>query len=545
MSSPEAADAPTATEAVACCLMCSVGCPVRALRVGPDQYVPDYVPRAGYAGLCGRGSVLVELLDHPDRLRRARRGSGDAERAVDLETAARLVGETLRRSASPVLVAGGDLETDALAAVGRLARDAEARWTVAVPPGDAGLVHGLDASGAAVVGPEAVADADAILLVGDVFAAEPVAAHWVFAARDAHPRMARLVVAGGGTATAKFATAHVEPSLEAGGFAPVVAAVRMGQSDDPTVADAVAGWKDLLASADRPAIIVTAEFGYADGRALAEETAALAAETGARLCALTACGNAWGAMRVAAAEGGACPAEVVRSGADTVVAVGCDLLSAYGATIASALLDGVEEIVYVGPLANRTAARASLTVPAAFTFETAGRALLGPGRLVEFVPLMAPPAGVPSVATILDMAGAPGDGPADVSAPCEAPAMADTTGGRAGDCKGVVVAPASDAVQYADGSITGRAAWPRAVRPRAVLALAASDAEAAGLSEGRTAVLNGPGGSAEVEVHVRPEQRAGQAWVCRGFADVRDAFGWTWDAHRPGEPVRMDIRKSS
>jgi hypothetical protein len=451
--------------------------------------------------------------------------------------------ETLRRGASAVLVAGGDLDVDALAGLGRLARDADARWTVAVPPGDAGLVHGLDASGAAVVGPEAVADADAVLVVGDVFAAQPVAAHWVFAARDANPRMPRLVVAGGDTATAKFATAHAEPPLETGGFAEVLTAVRTGQGEAPHVTAAVAGWKDHLAAAAKPAIVVTAELGYADGRALAEEAAALAAETGAMLCALTACGNAWGAMRVAAAGGGVCPAEVVRRGADTVVAVGCDLPSAYGATIASALLNGAEEIVYVGPMAGRTAARASLVVPAAFTFETAGRALLGPDRLVDFAPLMGPPAGVPSVTAILDMAGAPGDGPADVSAPCEAPATADATGGRAGDCKGVVVAPASDAVQYGDGSITGRAAWPQAVRPRAVLAVASSDAEAAGLSEGHPAVLDGPGGSAEVDVLVRPGQRAGQAWVSRGFADVRDAFGWTWDEHRPGEPVRMEMRR--
>ncbi|MGB2615318.1 MAG: hypothetical protein WBE06_11505, partial [Phycisphaerae bacterium] len=58
------------------CLLCSVGCPVRVIRAGPDQYLPDYVPHAGYAGLCGRGSVLVELLDHPERIREAHRHAG-------------------------------------------------------------------------------------------------------------------------------------------------------------------------------------------------------------------------------------------------------------------------------------------------------------------------------------------------------------------------------------------------------------------------------------------------------------------------------------
>jgi len=121
--------------------------------------------------------------------------------------------------------------------------------------------------------------------------------------------------------------------------------------------------------------------------------------------------------------------------------------------------------------------------------------------------------------------------------------MASGAGGRAGDGKGIVVAPASDAVQYDDGSVTGLAAWPQAVRPRAVLAVSPSDAEAAGLSEGHRAVLEGPGASAEVDVLIRPGQRAGQAWVSRGFADVRDAFGWSWDGVRPGEPMRMEMRK--
>jgi len=552
MSSPEGSS--TAEAAAARCLMCSVGCPVRATRVGPDQYIPDYVPHAGYAGLCGRGSVLVELLDHPDRLRRARRGMGEAGGTVPVATAARQAAETLRRSTSAVIVAGGNLDVDTLAAVGRFAREVGARWTVYVPPGDAGLVHGLDASGATLVGPEALADADAVLMVGDVFAVAPVAAHWIFRARDANHRMARLVIAGGDTATAKFATAGFEPALAVGGFAPALAAVRTGSTEGlPSDAAVLRGWKGRLASAERPAIVVTGELGYANGRALADEVAALAAETGAAVCPLTVCGNAWGAMRVASAEGGACPAEILKKGADVVLAVGCDLVSAYGAGIASGLLDGAEEIIYVGAMVGGTARRASLVIPSAFVFETSGRALLGPDRLVEFEPLMAPPAGVPSVAEILAMAGAPGGVSADLSAPARAPGAAQPArapgaaqpaqAGR-GDCRGTWVAPASDPVHFDDGSVTGRAAWPQAVRPRPVLALAPSDAEAAGLADGKAAVLEGPGGSAEVGVVVRPGQRAGQGWVSRGFPAVRDAFGWSWDGPRPGEPACMEIRKA-
>jgi len=555
MSSPEGS---TTAEAVAArCLLCSVGCPVRALRVGPDQFVPDYVPHAGYVGLCGRGSVLVEWLDHPDRLRQARRsagggrsdGGGGTGRTLPLKDAARRMADAVRGAESAVIVADGNLDVDTLAAVGRFARDAGARWTACVTPGDAGLVHGLDASRAELVGPEALAEADAMLIVGDVFAAQPVASHWIYAARDAHPRMPRLVIAGANTATAKFATGQFEPVLGDGSAAAAVAAVRTGSTGGlPADARGLAGWKQQLAAGQHPAIVVTAEGGYGEARALAGAVAALAAEMGAMICPLTACGNAWGAMRASAAEGGACPAEILRPGADVVLAIGCDLVSAYGLAVAGPLLDAARHVIYVGPMPNRTSDRASLVIPSAFAFEAPGRALLGSDRLVAFGPLMPPPAGVPTVREILALAGAAGatgatGAPADVSAPCKAPQMPPSSGGRAGDGKGLMVAPASDPVHFGDGSLTGRAAWPRAVRPRPVLALAESDAEAAGLTDGHTAVVDGPGGSAEVEVVIRPDQRAGQATVTGAFAAVRDAFGWSWDGVRPGEAVRMQVHK--
>ena len=88
----------TAEATSARCLLCSVGCPVRAIASGPDHYVPDYVPHAGYVGLCGRGGVLVELLDHPGRLLQARRGGEaveTAEAAVQASLTGHLVFSTL------------------------------------------------------------------------------------------------------------------------------------------------------------------------------------------------------------------------------------------------------------------------------------------------------------------------------------------------------------------------------------------------------------------------------------------------------------------
>ena len=523
------------------CLLCNVGCPVRATSAGPDHYVPDYVPHAGYAGLCGRGSVLVELLDHPGRLLGACCGGPDACEPAETAAAARQVAEALRGGASSAIIVDGNTDLDTLATVGRLAADVGARWAVYVPPGDAGLVHGLDKSGCRFVGPEGLADADALLVIGNIYATHPVAAHWTFEAKRKHPRMPRLLIGDPATATAKFATGLYEPALGVGEAARAVAAIATGRTDalGPDAA-ALARWKGQLAAAKNPAIVVGADLGYVDARALASEVAVLAEALGAMVCPLTTCGGAWGALRVAAACGGTCPVEILSKPLDALLVIGADLASTLGAGAAPAAAN----LMYIGPMPNRLSRRASIVIPAAFPFETAGRALLGPDRLVECEPLMAPPAGVSTVREVLEMAGSPGGVQAGSPAPCAAPEMPIRTGGRAGECKGVVLALAADPVDFDDGSLTRLASWPQSVRDRPVLVMAQSDAEALGLADAEGAVIEGPGGSAEVEVVTSATHRAGQGRVSAAFAEVRDVFGWTWDGVRPGDPVCVTVRKA-
>lgn len=526
----------TAEATGARCLLCSIGCPVRATGAGPDHYIPDYVPRAGYVGLCGRGSVLVELVDHPERLLEARRG----EEALATAEAAARIADALRGGSSSAIILDGNTDIDTVATVGRFAADVGARWTLYLPPGDAGLVHGLDTSESYFIGPEKLAEADAMLVIGNVFATHPVVSHWVFEARSARRQMPLLLVGDPATATAKFATAVYQPTLAAGAAARAVAAIRTGETTGLADGAVLAGWKDVLASAKKPAIVVGAEMGYADARALGAEVAALAPEVRATVCPLTAYGAAWGALRAGAAAGGMCPMELFSNPPDVLCVIGADLESAWGAS-AMAAVSGAD-LLYVGPMPNRLIARASLVAPAAFAFETAGRALLGPDRLIRFEPLMAPPAGVPTVREILRMAGAPADAKGDVSAPCSGPEM--PAAGEAEPGEGICLAPAADPIHFDDGSLTGRASWPQSVRARPVLLMAQSDAEAAGVGDAQTAIIEGPGGSATADVVVSEAHRAGQARVSAAFAEVRDVFGWTWDGAKPGTPVCVTVRKA-
>ncbi len=524
------------------CLMCNVGCPVRVEQAGPDQYRPDYVPHAGYAGLCGRGSVLVDLLDHPARIYDAHRHTNEGREVLDLTAAAEEMAAALREADSAAVIVDANYGVDALAAVAALASEAGAAWTAHVTPGDAGLAHGLDATECQFAGPEDLGGVEALLVVGNAYATHPVAAHWPFEAKTSQPRMPILVMADGCGVTTQFATGLYQPRLGPGEKARAIDAVRTGDVA-PLGADAavLAGWKSTLADAERAAIVVGADLGYADAMALGRAVAALAKETGAKVCPLTTYGNAWGAMRVAASAGGACPMKVLRGPPKALLLVGVDLVAAMGEPAAGPILDAVEKLMYVGPMPNATSRRASLVVPAALGFESAGRALLGPGREVRFEPLLSPPAGVPTLDAVLSMMGAPADAKADLSVratgPEEAPCrpMEEPVDGR------VLLAPAVDSIDFADGSLTRQAKWPQSVRPRPVVYLGSEDAEAAGLVESDLARIEGPAGAIEAEVQVHPSQRAGQARASAAFAEVRSAMGWSVDGAPMGDPAWVSI----
>ena len=536
-----------ATEAApARCLLCSVGCPVRVMKAGPDRYLPDYVPHAGYAGLCGRGSVLADLLDHPARLFQAHRHAAGGRCVLALKDAAREAAEALRAAGEGgAIFADGNFDCDALAAVGGLAAASGAGWSVSVEGGDAGLVHALDSSGCQFAGPEDLAEAGALLIVGNVFASHPVAAHWIFEARSRRPRMSVLVMADASGITTQFATAVYQVRLGVGETARALAAVASGRTEALGPGAAIlAGWKEELKKAENPAIVVTADLGYADARALGDAVAALAKDAGARICPLTAYGNAWGALRAGAAAGAGCPMQLLKGRPRTLLVIGRDLVAALGARAAGPVLDAVEELIYVGPMPSATSRRANLVIPAAFPFEAAGRVLLGPGREVRYGPLLSPPAGVPALAEVLAMMGAPAGPAADLSGPAPpGPAVPSEPTPEPADGQ-VILGPAADPIDFADGSLTRATSWPQKVRPRPVVLMSARDAEAAGLVEAAVALVTGPGGSARCEVRVSEAQRPGQARTSAAFAEVRDLFGWTTDGRAIGDPVPVTISKA-
>jgi hypothetical protein len=527
---------------VARCLMCNVGCPVAVMEAGPDQYRPDYVPHAGYAGLCGRGSVLVNLLDHPERIHEAHRHTKEGREVLALAAAAEEVAGALREADSAAILVDANYGVDTLAAVAAIASEVGAAWMPHVAPSDAGLVHGLDGTDCEFVGPEDLGGAEALLIIGDAYATHPVAAHWPFEAKTAQPRMPILVMADGCGVTTQFASAVYQPRLGSGEKAKVLDAVRTGKTGALGDGAAVlADWKTKLAEAERASIVVGADLGYADAVALGRAVAALAAETGASVCQLTTYGNAWGALRVGASAGAVCPMELLRDPPKALLVIGVDVEAALGRAAAGALLGSVEKLMYAGPMPNATSRRASLVVPAAFGFESAGRALLGPGREVRFEPLLSPPAGVPTLDELLAKMGSPAEAKADLSVRATGPEEVPCRPVEEAVDGQVLLAPAQDQIDFADGSLTRRASWPPSVRPRPVVYLGSSEAEAAGLVDAEFARVECPAGSLEVEVRVHESQRGGQARISAAFPEVRSAMGWSLEGTPVGDPAWVRI----
>jgi hypothetical protein len=141
------------------------------------------------------------------------------------------------------------------------------------------------------------------------------------------------------------------------------------------------------------------------------------------------------------------------------------------------------------------------------------------------------------------MMGAGADARGDVSKP--AAGAPDVPCGKAEQPAdgAIVLALACDPFDFADGSLTRQASWPRSVRPRPVLAMAASDAGAAGLVNGEVVRVDGPAGSARVEVQTSEAQRPGQARASAAFAELRSIFGWAPGVRVVGDPATVRLRK--
>jgi len=269
--------------------------------------------------------------------------------------------------------------------------------------------------------------------------------------------------------------------------------------------------------------------------AVAALGARLAETRGGGVCPLLTYGNAVGARRVAAAtDATPMPQLLAAVGAGSVkklVVLGTDLVSALPASELSA----AEILLAASAMPSATTARARAIVPMALWFEIGGTVVDGAGQLRRADAVAAPAGGALTPTQVLRALGSTEAGPVpedelqEMLRAAEPPApMADALGdpaawdARAGG-GGFVLVSRSDAIGFADGSISTQLAWPALMEPRPVLRLHPRDAQALG---GGTATLRANGTAAALPIAPSDDVPQGVAALSARFPEMRALFPW-------------------
>ena len=482
------------------CSLCPAMCVLGTAWKSPDLVRVEY-PLAPGSGLCPRGTALGELLDCPARLRWARRREG--ERLLDMDlpraisaAAARMAGGAI------VLIDGASLSVEEIASAAQVAAAWKGvRVCAAIWPEDEQLLLGMEASGADYLADEDLAGCDGFVLIGDVFAANPRCARPILDARRANPRGPVVAIDSGGAIVLSYAGMAIA----------CPAGQELSALREPRVAGAVSACKKL-------GVVVAAEAGRGPiWQRLGFEAGQLAAKQGGGVCVQTVGANALAVLRMRKLLGLVSLAEAMTPSAGGVrVALGLDVLGMLG-------WDGPALVVAAAAVPNATTAQAELVLPVALPCECAGTFLRVGKQVTTSVPLIAPPAGVPSPAELL-RALAVAAGVAVPPAANRVPGLDRLTVPEPAEPKftatGGLVAY-RQALQHAEGSLTNRARWQTAVRPMPELRISPADAAQAGVADLDVAEVQTATGRSRVLVRVTPRLAAGTMAISEGFVAAR------------------------
>ena len=511
-------------ERVQRCVLCPAGCSLELVPTGPDAWRVEYPLTAG-TGLCPRGSALGELLGHHRRIREASVRDGDVRRPAELAAALRAVLDAAAGKTVTLLV-DGNLPWEQLTAVADWA-DAwpDARLCLVIEPAEHQALLGLEASGADHLSQAQLADRDGFLIIGDVFAANPRCARAVLDCHKVGPGAAHPIVvidSAAGTAS-KFATHRipVAPGMELAALAAV--AVGAGVQSDlagsaPAMSVAAAAGA-ALATAERPGVLIAAEYGRTDAwRQIGCLAGELATARGGAAAVQTSGANALAAVRLAGTVRTVSLAEALAADNTVRVAVGCDLLGLLGR-------DDLDILAAAAALPNATTATADVVLPIALPGEYGGTYLFDGTGPVRLAALTAAPAGVPTPAELVaELARAAGIAePAAAARPLperlnvERPAAVGEVPAPAGP----VLLFAREAANAGSGELTAHASWQSARQPLPALRLSPDDAKALGVLNLAAVTVRCGAGSVRARARVAPELAPGTLVLPEGVAQMR------------------------
>jgi predicted molibdopterin-dependent oxidoreductase YjgC len=183
------------------CLLCSLNCPLALERDGRDGYSVNYLTGASRSahGLCGRGTSLVDLVQHRQRLSMGLRRVDDHVEPVHPERARQLLANMAEEALGegPVaLIADGNLPCEDLVVMQQWAADQSGHVEMAVhiPVPDLDALDGLASTDAETLSPEDLSDCDGAIIIGDVLASHPVLGRSLLDRKYADPRALFLTI---------------------------------------------------------------------------------------------------------------------------------------------------------------------------------------------------------------------------------------------------------------------------------------------------------------------------------------------------------------
>jgi len=507
------------------CTLCPAGCELHVAPSGPDTWRGE-PPRTCGQGLCPRGSALVELLTHRNRiLSPFRRVDGQAH-AADLASALRAILNAARGKELVLLMDGNVPWEEMTAAAGRCRAWPQARLCLVIEPADEQLLLGTEAGGAEYLSSVQLADCDGFLVVGDVFSANPACARGIHDCRKAKPRAPVVVIDPAAGIASKFATHRVDvaPGMELAAVLSVAAQAGIKlegltatpRQEVPPAAPA----GQAIVDCKRLGVVIAADYGRCDDwRQIGYAAGRIAKSLGGGVAPQTVGANALAAVRLAKKLETISLAEAMSPGQVVRVAIGCDVLGMLG-------WRNGDVFAAASPLPSCTTGAAQVVLPVAMTGELGGTYLLDGGSASEVAALLPLPAGVLTpagiVAALADEAGARKTGHLE-DAPL--PERIDPGAGVAGASPGVPEAPvlliARKAMHSGCGSLTRHASWPSAIQSLPELRVAPPDARQMGLKNLDVAAVAAGGGSVRARVRLSPELSCGRYVLSDGFPAAR------------------------
>lgn len=539
----------------ASCLFCSLQCGF-ALEV--DRGVPvrvdfDAEAPTNRGALCARGHYNLELLIHPKRHLAATINRRRVPLTSAVNKVAGKIGEikNAHGSDSLAVIVGTELSNEDYDAAVGFARSVLGtnRIAAAYDGNDYPMLLG---GGAGDATPEDLDDADAFVIVGDVFWGHPCVSKRVIEARHASRGNAIYTVNPYRTNTDWFADGHitVRPGAEPVVLAAILTA--MNAQGAPKVSAETAGAvadlspeeirsiADDLKAKQKVVVLVSSRLGDSTSAYLTGMLAAkLAKAAGGKYAPLFRGGNAIGAFGRVGSD--ATVPEILKGVADKtvkgLVVLGTDILQLYPGVVSTEDLDGLELLASTALFENDTARYSDVGLPQSSWTEAPGTYSASFG-VTNSVTTAAAAQGdaipvrdaLKAVAAELDAQIPASAGSAEHAQPdLDVDAALSKLAGRAGP-EGVSLIENIHPLHRWDGDITGRMSFPQTQEPYCEIWIGDSAAGDLGVTHGASVWLATDKGETILSATVTDRMPGGLVAIPSYAPDARCLLTWTPNA---------------